>query len=104
MTDYIDLNQLDWHDASNGYTSNPYSTMYKPQTVETEEFELVLALDLRNNKASMAIKPAEHGFWFDTISPATWPEFDKRFGRDNWQRFLTEWQQTVVQELEQDMD
>lgn len=92
----INIFNVEWEKAPYGFDQS--GTLFGTQLANFDDVELIIGLDVDKGKASIAMTVDGRG-WYDTSSTKDWPEFDKLYGRENWQKFLSEWEQDALEEL-----
>lgn len=99
----IDLNSVTWTEAPAGYDQS--GTLDAIQLGTIDDCEAIIALQYLDYRgtASLAINIDSGRRWVDTSSTQDWPEFDRLFGREHWQKFLTEWEEVATDKLKRDI-
>lgn len=91
----LDIYSIEWMNAPEGFDQT--GTLFNVQLADTYQGQLILALDVDIEKASLALDGI--GRVADTLSTQDWPVFDTLFGRDAWKGFLREWEDDTKEML-----
>lgn len=92
----VNLHDLEWVTIPAGLDNT--ARLYNLQFATVEDVELVIALDVDTRKAGLSLR-SDRTDWVDTQRTADWPAFDRELGRDQWQRFLDNWESNTLEAL-----